>query len=313
MMLPTLGAERQATYSARSCRSIADDGPRVLYVPMKIRRRRPDGDDHLRRRRRAPNVTLPVTGGHVKLQWKPDFGMRWAALGVDFEMFGKDHQANAPDLFQDHAVSSAKRPPEQYVYELFLDDKGEKISKTKGNGISVEDWLKYAPDRRASALFHVPEAARGEEALFRRHPEGGGRVPHLPGDVSARGARPPDREPGLARSTTAIRRKLDMFRSAFALAAQPRGRGEPGTPKSAALGLHHPLCARCDPRRHASVPRSNSPATRCAYYDGLCAACRRRPIAQPTEQERAALADLVGPASSALMRASRYRAKTSRR
>ena len=106
------------------------------------------------------DVTLPVTGGAVKMQWKPDFGMRWAALGVDFEMFGKDHQANAP-VYSKIARILGHRPPEQYVYELFLDEKGEKISKTKGNGISVEQWLTYAPDESLSLYqFQKPRVAK---------------------------------------------------------------------------------------------------------------------------------------------------------
>nr|WP_233346614.1 hypothetical protein [Hyphobacterium sp. CCMP332] len=92
VMLPTLGAERQATYSPFL--PISPKTGHVLYVPTKARNvadgtitfTDEDGED----------VTIPVTGGNVKLQWKPDFGMRWAALGVDFEMFGKDHQTNAP-------------------------------------------------------------------------------------------------------------------------------------------------------------------------------------------------------------------------
>lgn len=76
------------------------------------------------------DVTLDVRGGNVKLQWKPDFGMRWAALDVDFEMFGKDHQTNA--VVADRICKAlGGTPPEHYVFELFLDDKGEKISKPR--------------------------------------------------------------------------------------------------------------------------------------------------------------------------------------
>lgn len=156
VMLPTLGQERQATYSPFL--PISPTTGRVLYVPMKhvdagkgeITFVDEDGTD----------VTLPVTGGHVKMQWKPDFGMRWAALGVDFEMFGKDHQANAPIYSKICRILGA-RPPEQYVYELFLDEKGEKISKTKGNGISVEQWLTYAPDESLALFqFQKPRVAK---------------------------------------------------------------------------------------------------------------------------------------------------------
>ncbi|MBY9066486.1 lysine--tRNA ligase [Hyphomonas sp. WL0036] len=156
VMLPTLGDERRATYSPFL--PISPSTGRVLYVPMKhvdaargeITFADEDGRD----------VTLPVTGGAVKMQWKPDFGMRWAALGVDFEMFGKDHQANAP-IYSKIARILGARPPEQYVYELFLDEKGEKISKTKGNGISVEQWLTYAPDESLALFqFQKPRVAK---------------------------------------------------------------------------------------------------------------------------------------------------------
>ena len=156
VMLPTLGEERRATYSPFL--PISPSTGRVLYVPMKnvdaakgeITFEDEDGQD----------ATVPVTGGNVKLQWKPDFGMRWAALGVDFEMFGKDHQANAPVYSKITKILGA-RPPEQYVYELFLDDKGEKISKSKGNGIAVEEWLKYAPQESLSLfMWQKPRAAK---------------------------------------------------------------------------------------------------------------------------------------------------------
>ncbi len=156
VMLPTLGAERQATYSPFL--PISPTTGRVLYVPMKatdpkagtITFEDEDGTD----------VTLAVTGGNTKLQWKPDFGMRWAALGVDFEMFGKDHQDNAP-IYSKICRILGVQPPQQYVYELFLDEQGQKISKTKGNGISVEDWLKYAtPESLSLFQFQKPRAAK---------------------------------------------------------------------------------------------------------------------------------------------------------
>ena len=156
VMLPTLGTERQATYSPFL--PISPTTGRVLYVPMKdvnaktgeITFEDEDGTD----------VTLKVTGGATKLQWKPDFGMRWAALGVDFEMFGKDHQANAP-IYSKICKILGEEPPTQFVYELFLDEKGEKISKSKGNGISVEEWLAYAPQESLTLFqFQKPRAAK---------------------------------------------------------------------------------------------------------------------------------------------------------
>jgi lysyl-tRNA synthetase class 1 len=94
------------------------------------------------------------------MQWKPDFGMRWAALGVDFEMMGKDHQPNQ-QVYARICKALGGDPPVNFVFELFLDDKGEKISKTKGNGIAVEDWLKYAPAESLSLYqFHKPKSAK---------------------------------------------------------------------------------------------------------------------------------------------------------
>ncbi len=156
VMLPTLGAERQETYSPFL--PISPASGRVLYVPMKkvdaeagtITFTDEDGRD----------VTLPVTGGRVKLQWKPDFGMRWAALGVDFEMFGKDHQTNAP-IYDRICEILGGIAPEHFVYELFLDEKGEKISKSKGNGITIDEWLTYAsPESLALFMFQRPRSAK---------------------------------------------------------------------------------------------------------------------------------------------------------
>jgi lysyl-tRNA synthetase class 1 len=156
VMLPTLGEERQATYSPFL--PISPISGRVLYVPIKKVDARAgtvtftdeDGTD----------VTIPVTGGRTKLQWKPDFGMRWAALGVDFEMFGKDHQTNAPIYDRICEILGAEAP-EHYVYELFLDDKGQKISKSRGNGLTIDEWLTYAdPESLALFMFNKPREAK---------------------------------------------------------------------------------------------------------------------------------------------------------
>ena len=156
VMLPTLGEERQATYSPFL--PISPTSGRVLYVPMKdvnasqgtITFADEDGTD----------VTLDVRGGRTKLQWKPDFGMRWAALGVDFEMFGKDHQTNAP-IYDRICEILGAQAPEHYVYELFLDDKGQKISKSKGNGLTIDEWLTYAdPQSLALYMYNKPREAK---------------------------------------------------------------------------------------------------------------------------------------------------------
>ncbi len=156
VMLPTLGEERQATYSPFL--PISPKTGRVLYVPMKQVNAK-DGtitfDDE-----DGSEVTLPVTGGQVKLQWKPDFGMRWAALGVDFEMFGKDHQTNAA-IYDRICKILGGRAPEHFVYELFLDQDGQKISKSKGNGLTIDEWLTYAPTESLSLyMFQKPKTAK---------------------------------------------------------------------------------------------------------------------------------------------------------
>jgi lysyl-tRNA synthetase, class I len=156
VMLPSLGEERQATYSP--VLPISPISGRVLYVPMKkvdakagtVTFTDEDGTD----------VTLDVRGGRCKLQWKPDFGMRWAALHVDFEMFGKDHQTNAP-IYDRICEILGVPAPEHYVYELFLDDKGQKISKSKGNGLTIDEWLTYAdPNSLALYMFQKPREAK---------------------------------------------------------------------------------------------------------------------------------------------------------
>jgi lysyl-tRNA synthetase class 1 len=104
--------------------------------------------------------TLPVTGGNVKLQWKPDFGARWAALSVDFEMYGKDHSTNTP-IYDGICRTLGVRPPEHFTYELFLDQSGEKISKSKGNGLSIDEWLTYASTESLSYfMYQKPKTAK---------------------------------------------------------------------------------------------------------------------------------------------------------
>ena len=156
VMLPTLGPERQATYSPFL--PISPTTGRVLYVPMKSVDRQAGTITFLDED--GTETTLPVTGGKVKLQWKPDFGMRWAALGIDFEMFGKDHQTNAV-VYDAICNLLGGVAPEHYVYELFLDDKGQKISKSKGNGLTIDEWLQYAAtDSLSLYMFSKPREAK---------------------------------------------------------------------------------------------------------------------------------------------------------
>jgi lysyl-tRNA synthetase, class I len=155
VMLPTLRAERQATYSP--VLPVSPKSGIVLQVPVEV----VDADAGLIRFvDEGETIEQSILGGQAKLQWKPDWGMRWAALGVDYEMHGKD--------LIDSAILGGKiaqilggRKPEGLIYELFLDAKGEKISKSKGNGLSIEEWLTYGPDESlAFYIYREPKKAK---------------------------------------------------------------------------------------------------------------------------------------------------------
>lgn len=157
VMLPTLGEERQQTYSPFL--PICPRTGKVLYVPI-IKRDTEKGTITYLDPETNEEVSVPVTGGHCKLQWKPDFGMRWAALDVDFEMYGKDHRANAV-LYRQICHLVGGKGPVEFCYEMFLDEHGKKISKSKGNGVSIEEWLKYAPIESLSFyMYQSPTRAK---------------------------------------------------------------------------------------------------------------------------------------------------------
>jgi len=156
VILPTLGAERQATYSPFL--PLCPDTGRVLQVP--IIEQNLDAGTVVYENEAGAKVEVPVTGGHCKLQWKADWAMRWFALDVDYEMSGKD-------LIESVRLSSkicrilGARPPESFTYELFLDENGEKISKSRGNGLSIEEWLHYAtPESLSLYMFQQPRRAK---------------------------------------------------------------------------------------------------------------------------------------------------------
>src|SRR6187397_298351 len=157
IMLPSLREERAATYSPFL--PICPRTGVVLQVPIvahDVKAGTVSYDDPETRER----VTLPVTGGHCKLQWKPDWAMRWTALGVDYEMAGKD-LIDSVTLSSRICKALGGAPPEGFNYELFLDDKGEKISKSKGNGLTIEDWLTYAsPESLSLYMFQKPKSAK---------------------------------------------------------------------------------------------------------------------------------------------------------
>src|SRR4051795_7189649 len=157
IMLPSLREERAASYSPFL--PICPRTGTVLYVPIVAHDAKAGTisyDDPETRER----IALPVTGGHCKLQWKPDWAMRWFALGVDYEMAGKD-LIDSVKLSGKICAALGGTPPEGFNYELFLDDKGQKISKSKGNGLSVEEWLRYAPPESLSLyMFQKPRVAK---------------------------------------------------------------------------------------------------------------------------------------------------------
>ena len=156
IMLPTLGPERRATYSPFL--PICPKTGHVLQVPVLARD--VDAGTIVYQDEDGAKVEVPVTGGHCKLQWKPDWAMRWFALGVDYEMSGKD-LIDSVKVGGRIVKALGGRPPDGFTYELFLDEKGEKISKSKGNGLGVEAWLAYAPpESLALAMFQKPRAAK---------------------------------------------------------------------------------------------------------------------------------------------------------
>mgnify|MGYP003875048571 CR=1 FL=1 len=159
IMLPTLRKERRETYSP--VLPISPTSGIVLQVPVEVIDPATGMiafDDTSAPG--SPRIEQSVFGGLAKLQWKVDWAMRWVALGVDFEMYGKD--------LIDSGVQSSKiarvlggRPPEGFVYEMFLDENGEKISKSKGNGLSLEQWLTYGPDESlAFYAYREPKKAK---------------------------------------------------------------------------------------------------------------------------------------------------------
>lgn len=155
VMLPTLRAERQATYSP--VLPISPTSGIVLQVPVEV----VDAEAGIIRFvDEGETVEQSILGGKAKLQWKPDWGMRWAALGVDYEMYGKD-LIDSGVLGGKIAQVLGGRRPEGLIYELFLDAKGEKISKSKGNGLSIEEWLTYGPDESlAFYIYREPKKAK---------------------------------------------------------------------------------------------------------------------------------------------------------
>ena len=155
IILPTLGKERQKTYSPFL--PICPDTGHVLEIPIKEINKK---DSKIIFNNNGKDLEKSILDGNCKLQWKVDWAMRWYALDVDFEMYGKD-------LIESAILSTkiikliGKTNPSGFAYELFLDEKGEKISKSKGNGITIEQWLEYAsPESLSLYMYQNPKRAK---------------------------------------------------------------------------------------------------------------------------------------------------------
>ncbi len=155
IIIPTLGKERQKTYSPFL--PVCPDTGVVLEIPIiEI----DEKNSKIIFDNKGKKLEKSILNGSCKLQWKVDWAMRWYALDVDFEMYGKD-------LIESAVLSSkiikllGKSNPSGFAYELFLDEKGEKISKSKGNGITIDDWLKYAsPESLSLFMYQNPKRAK---------------------------------------------------------------------------------------------------------------------------------------------------------
>ncbi|MBW8270016.1 lysine--tRNA ligase [Caldovatus aquaticus] len=157
VILPTLGPERRATYSP-----FLPIHPRTgVVMQVAVEETRPaEGTIVWRDPETGERFETPVTGGACKAQWKADWALRWYALGVDYEMSGKD-------LIDSVRLSSricrilGAEPPISFTYELFLDEHGQKISKSKGNGLTIEEWLRYAPPESLGYfMYQAPQRAK---------------------------------------------------------------------------------------------------------------------------------------------------------
>ena len=191
VMLPTLREDRRKTYSPVLPIS-PDQRPRAAGAGRSGRRRgRPDRASTTRT---AAASSSRRSAALAKLQWKVDWAVRWVALGVDYEMAGKD--------LIDSVTQSGKiarilggRPPEGFNYEMFLDEKGEKISKSKGNGLSLEEWLRYGSEE-SLAFYIYREPTQGEEPAHRRDPARGRRILAVPRQLSGPADRAEARQSG---------------------------------------------------------------------------------------------------------------------
>jgi lysyl-tRNA synthetase class 1 len=156
IMLPTLGEERRATYSPFL--PISPKSGRVLQAATLSR---DVAKGTITYEDEDGTITeTPVTGGHVKLQWRPDWAARWVALGVDFEASGKD-LVDSVRVSNKIVRALGGEPPEVFHFELFMDENNQKISKSKGNGLTMEEWLRYGtPESLTYYMYQSPKSAK---------------------------------------------------------------------------------------------------------------------------------------------------------
>ena len=217
-------------------RRAADAGPgaarHLQPVPADLAQDRPraaGADRGMPRRPRAPSCSatrtaalteVPVTGGHCKMQWKADWAMRWVALDVDYEMSGKDLIDSVTLGSQDLPACWAASRRDGFTYELFLDETGQKISKSKGNGLTIDEWLRYAaPESLTLFLYRDPQG--GQAPVLRRHPAADGRVSAAARRLR-RSRRPSSSWPTRSGTSTTGRRPRTPAADLLRHAAQPR-------------------------------------------------------------------------------------------
>ena len=281
IMLPSLREERAATYSPFL--PVSPTSGIVLQVPVTahdakagtITYEDPDTKEQ---------IVTPVTGGRCKLQWKPDWAMRWVALGVDYEMAGKD-LIDSVKLSGEICRALGGIAPEGFNYELFLDEKGQKISKSKGNGLTIDEWLRYAsPESLSLFMYREPKAAK---RLY---------FDVIPRNVDEYyqfldGFERQDLRQQLSNPVWHIHSgkppKIDMPIS-FAHAAHARLFVECRECRNA-CGASSAATGRASRRRRipSSMSWSNTP-----FIISVTSCCRKRNSATPTDAERAALIDL---------------------
>ena len=281
VMLPTLGEERRATYSIFL--PISPKTGRVLQVP--VIKTDADAGTIVYRDEDGTMVETPVTGGNVKLQWKADWAGRWFALDVDYEMYGKDLIPSA-ELSARIVKILGGKPPEGFNYELFLDDEGRKISKSKGNGLSVEEWLRYAPPE-SLALYMQQQPRRAKRLYFDV-------IPRAVDDYLAAAEKLPKEEPAKALENPAWHihdgKPVDNHAAGVNFGMLLNLAGVAHTEDKDVLWQYlRRYVPGATPETAPYIDRLLSGAV--AYYQDFVKASKKFRL--PTDQERAALQDLA--------------------